>query len=267
MALILFTSFSGSPGVTSTAVGLTMAWPRPVLLLEADLSRPSGVLPGFLRGQWPHDSGLAPLTVLHQRGELSPHAIQTQTKKLGNEKYLVPGFRSVVAGAGASAAFWSDLSTQLNALSGAAGDVIVDAGRWGINDTRAALMRGADITIPIARAGLPDIAALHARRNELTAILEPAGRDDAASLLLVQAAHEPFSEPEIRKHLNLPVLGRLPHDARTAAAYSDGAELTKRARRSSLQRDISLLPDLILHAVRAQREKLGVIPSYEGDRS
>lgn len=266
MALILLTSLSGSPGVTTAAVGLTMAWQRPVLLLEADLSKPSGVLPGFLRGQWPHDTGLAPLTVTQQRGELTPRAIQMQTKKLGEEKYLIPGFRNVIAGAGASTAFWGALASQLSAMSGNAADVIVDAGRWAVEDGRAALMRAADITIVVARAGLPDIATLHARRDELTEILEPVGRGEAASLLLVQAQHEPFSESEIRKHLNLPVLGRLANDPRTAAVYSDGAELTPRARKSALQRDLTVFPTLIHQAVRSHREKLGTIPTYEGER-
>ena len=34
MAVICLTSASGSPGVTTTAVGLALCWPRPVLLVE-----------------------------------------------------------------------------------------------------------------------------------------------------------------------------------------------------------------------------------------
>lgn len=266
MALILLTSLSGSPGVTTTAVGLTMAWPRPVLLLEADLSKPSGVLPGYLRGQWPHDSGLAPLTVTQQRGELTPRSIQMQTKRLGDAKHMIPGFRNVIAGTGASAAFWGAIASQLTAMSGNAADIIVDAGRWGVEDPRAALMRAADATIILARTGLPDIATVHARRNELTDILEPVGRGESASLLLIQAQHEPFSESEVRKHLNLRILGRLANDPRTAAVYSDGAELTRRARRSSLQRDFTVFPNVIHQAVRTYHEKLGTIPTYAGER-
>ena len=36
MAVIALTSASGSPGVTTTALGLALLWPRPVLLVEAD---------------------------------------------------------------------------------------------------------------------------------------------------------------------------------------------------------------------------------------
>ena len=36
MSLIVLTSASGSPGVTTTALGLALGWPRPALLVDAD---------------------------------------------------------------------------------------------------------------------------------------------------------------------------------------------------------------------------------------
>ena len=36
MAVVALASASGSPGVTTTALGLALLWPRPVLLVEAD---------------------------------------------------------------------------------------------------------------------------------------------------------------------------------------------------------------------------------------
>ena len=50
MALIVLTSASGSPGVTTSAVGLALTWPRPALLVEADPTGGSSVLAGYLRG-------------------------------------------------------------------------------------------------------------------------------------------------------------------------------------------------------------------------
>ena len=49
MALIVLTSAAGSPGVTTTAVGLALTWPRPVLLVEADPTGGSAVLAGYFR--------------------------------------------------------------------------------------------------------------------------------------------------------------------------------------------------------------------------
>ena len=36
MAVIALGSAAGSPGVTTSALGLALTWPRPVLLIEAD---------------------------------------------------------------------------------------------------------------------------------------------------------------------------------------------------------------------------------------
>jgi hypothetical protein len=51
MALIVLTSASGSPGVTTTALGLALTWVRPVLLVEADPTGGSGSPAGYFRGQ------------------------------------------------------------------------------------------------------------------------------------------------------------------------------------------------------------------------
>src|SRR5687768_18323727 len=63
MAIVCLTSASGSPGVTTTAVGIAFSWPRPALLVEADPSGGSGVLPGFQRGTTPYDAGLIELAL------------------------------------------------------------------------------------------------------------------------------------------------------------------------------------------------------------
>jgi sugar diacid utilization regulator len=36
MAMIVLASAAGSPGATTSALGLALTWPRPVLLIEAD---------------------------------------------------------------------------------------------------------------------------------------------------------------------------------------------------------------------------------------
>jgi Mrp family chromosome partitioning ATPase len=46
MSVIVLTSASGSPGVSTTAVGLALSWPGPVLLVEADPTGGSAVLAG-----------------------------------------------------------------------------------------------------------------------------------------------------------------------------------------------------------------------------
>ena len=50
MAVIALGSAAGSPGVTTSALGLALTWPRPVLLIEADPTGGSAILAGFFRG-------------------------------------------------------------------------------------------------------------------------------------------------------------------------------------------------------------------------
>ncbi|MGK2852999.1 MAG: hypothetical protein ACSLE3_02645, partial [Microbacteriaceae bacterium] len=63
MALIALASASGSPGVTTTAMGLALAWPRPVLLVEADPTGGSGLLAGYFRGTREYTAGLIELAL------------------------------------------------------------------------------------------------------------------------------------------------------------------------------------------------------------
>src|SRR4051794_2441800 len=72
MALIVLTSASGSPGVTNSAVGLALTWPRPALLVEADPTGGSSVLAGYLRGQTNPTASLIDLALAHRQGQLEP---------------------------------------------------------------------------------------------------------------------------------------------------------------------------------------------------
>jgi len=91
MAVICLTSASGSPGVTTTAVGLAFCWPRPVLLVEADPTGGSGILAGFLKGTTPYDTGLVELA-------LSPlsaaDALREVVRPLSPSVSLVAGTRA-----------------------------------------------------------------------------------------------------------------------------------------------------------------------------
>ena len=71
MALIVLTSAAGSPGVTTTAVGLALTWPRPVLLVEADPTGGSAVLAGYLPRQHRPPGGLIDLAWAHRQGSLA----------------------------------------------------------------------------------------------------------------------------------------------------------------------------------------------------
>ena len=63
MALITLCSIKGAPGVTTTALAMTMTWPRPALLVEADSSGGSAIMAGLLRGQVSQERSLLSLTM------------------------------------------------------------------------------------------------------------------------------------------------------------------------------------------------------------
>lgn len=51
MALVTLVSAAGSPGVTTTGLGLALCWPRPVVLVEADPAGSSALAAGYFRGR------------------------------------------------------------------------------------------------------------------------------------------------------------------------------------------------------------------------
>ena len=71
MALIVLTSASGSPGATTTAVGFALAWPRPVVLVEADPTGGSPILAGYFRGTVAPGRGLIDLALAHRDGHVA----------------------------------------------------------------------------------------------------------------------------------------------------------------------------------------------------
>ena len=140
MAIVCLTSASGSPGVTTTAVGMAFSWPRPVLLVEADPTGGSGVLAGFLRGTTAYDAGLIEFA-------LSPlgtaDALRDVVRPLSPNVSLVAGIRSH-AQATALRDLWEPLAAALRDLDDNGQDVIVDVGRLGLMGSPTPLLDAAN---------------------------------------------------------------------------------------------------------------------------
>jgi hypothetical protein len=215
MAVICLTSASGSPGVTTTAVGLAFCWPRPVLLVEADPSGGSGILAGFLKGTTSYDAGLLELA-------LSPlgvaDALRDVVRPLSPTVSLVAGTRTH-AQAPALRDVWEPLATALAELEANGQDVIVDAGRLGLAGSPQPLLDSADLTLLMTRATLPSISAA---RSWAEAARQPATGWPHPGLLLV-AEGRPYRDSEVSKVLGMPVVADLPDDPESAAVYHRGA--------------------------------------------
>ena len=125
MVLIALASASGSPGVTSTALGLALSWPRQVLLVEADPTGGSGLLAGYFRGTREYDAGLIELALTaSDLGDALPDTVRPID---GTQVSFVTGTRSHTQ-ASALRDLWDPLAETLAELESTGQDVIVDAG-------------------------------------------------------------------------------------------------------------------------------------------
>ncbi|WP_310964100.1 hypothetical protein [Nocardioides terrisoli] len=215
MAVVALTSAAGSPGVTSSAVGLAFCWPRPAVLVEADPTGGSGVLAGFLKGTTPYDVGLLELS-------LSPlgvaDALRDVVRPLSPTVSLVAGTRTH-AQAAALRDVWEPLASALSDLEASGQDVIIDAGRLGLAGSPQPLLEAADLTLLMTRATLPSISAA---RSWAEAARQPATGWRHPGLLLVGEG-QPYHATDVAKVLGLPVVADLPDDPEAAAVYHRGA--------------------------------------------
>lgn len=253
MSVIALTCASGSPGVTTTAVAMALAWPRPVLLVEADPTGGSGILAGLLRGTSDYEVGLIELA-------LSPlgvvETLRDVTRPLGGNASFVAGTRSH-SQAGALRGVWEQLSTALADLDASGQDVIVDGGRLGLVGSPAPLLEAADLTLLVSRATLPALAAARSWAEE---VRDPAAGWRHAGILLIGEG-EPYRATDVSKVLGMPVVTDLPDDPEAAAVYHRGAEPPRRFATGSYERALAAA----VESVRAQaaRDRLGRLAPVE----
>ncbi len=240
MAIICLTSASGSPGVTSTAVGLAFCWPRPVLLVEADPTGGSGILAGFLKGTTPYDVGLVELA-------LSPldtaDALRDVVRPLSPSVGLLAGTRTHTQST-ALRDVWAPLATALQDLEASGQDVIVDAGRLGLVGSPQPLLDAADVTLLTTRTDLPSISAA---RSWAESVREPATGWRHPGLLLIGAG-QPYRASEVSAALGMPVVADLPDEPAAAAVYHRGGTPPKQFESGSYVRALKAA----VQAVQAQ---------------
>ncbi len=266
MALICLASISGAPGVTTFAVASTVSGPRPALLVEADTSRQSSVLAGYLQGQFEHTVGLTHLAVTSQRGRIEQETLWSQMVPLSapkHQRYLIPGFRNISAGTGTSKAFWSTLGAALTTVELTGADVYVDLGRLAPRDPRIGLLQLADATLLLCNPSLPDVSAAKAitgdngsHIDEIKVSLDEKGKADSLGLLLVEKAYENYTNKEVSDVLRVPVIARLPYSSRTAAVYANGMTRTPKFHKADLNKAVSAALSSIHDGVKKRRAAL-----------
>ncbi|MER6936126.1 hypothetical protein ABTX24_23985 [Nocardioides sp. NPDC127514] len=216
MAVIALASASGSPGVSTTALGLAMEWPRPVLVVEADPTGGSSILAGYLRGHTQPGPDLVDLMM----SPLGP------AETLPRIAVPIPGTTiSYVAGtrthvqAAALRDHWASLAEVLADLEATGQDVIVDAGRLGLIGSPEPLMCAADLTLLVVCTDLP---ALVAARSWAESVTQSGVGWRWPGLLLVGEGM-PYTSREIARLLGLPVVAEIADDPVGAAVFHRGA--------------------------------------------
>lgn len=251
MAVLALISPGGSPGVTTTALALALAWPRDVVVAECD---PAGgsVLAGMWRGQASENGGgLLRFALAAQRdAQAAGQIIRTHAVPLEDglaTRFMLPAPPGPLP-ARQLAAAWPAIAT---AVSAATTDVIADLGRFDADPALAPLLTGAGRVLMVCRPLIRQAAAVKPRLEALAAI-RPG--DPAAELIL--AGTGPYGQDATKVFagaLAIPVRSTLPWDPATAAVLSDGAAprrgfarsrlmRTARTLANSLSRDLALVP-------------------------
>jgi hypothetical protein len=244
---------------------LALTWPRPVLLVEADPTGGSAVLAGYFRGTAAHPGGLIDVVWAHRHGSLAA-ALQEATVPLpGSSVSLLPGVRTH-AQARSLTGVWEPLAATLRTLvsggadgtgvDGTGQDVIVDAGRLGLEGWPEPLIFAADLMLLTVRT---DLVALSGARSWAETLRDGFDRAGAASRLglLLVGDGRPYRSREVAKVLQVPVTASLAWDPAGAAVFGHGSQPPKRFDTSPLPRSLKAAGTAIEAGIAASRAAVG----------
>lgn len=261
MSIIYLTSVSGAPGVSTLATALTVNWPRPSLLLEADISKTTQLIPGYLRAEYEHNCGLTKAALANRRGALNASTLFEQTISLGEGRYAIPGFEDVGGAYGSTPAFWANMTTALDRLPHEIDiqdlDIIVDAGRHRPSDPRATLISQADSVLVLSGNTLPDSNALYNSMPPLQQMLENAGHQDYLNLVLNQNpapkgfGPSVYGAKELHALLGINTIETFPWDPGASAHFAYGAHTP--ARKSPYMKKLDALIGALETALSSRR--------------
>jgi MinD-like ATPase involved in chromosome partitioning or flagellar assembly len=253
MAVIALTSASGSPGVTTTAIGLALQWPRPVLLVDADPTGGSGLLAGYFRGTQPYVAGLIELALTSN--SIHDGLAEVSQRIDGTQVSFVAGTRSHTQ-APALRDLWRPLADELADLEGTGHDVIVDAGRLGLVGSPEPLLANADLTLIVTRTTLPALAGVRSWADSVQRGTSEAMVDWQQPGVLVVGEGRPYGSREVAGVLGLSVVATLADDPESAAVFSRGATAPKRFETGPLARGLQAAIAAIHSTVSHHRDQL-----------
>jgi hypothetical protein len=253
--------------VTTTALALALLWPRPTVLLEADVSGSSSVAAGYLRGTLGPQRGLINLAVAQRAGTLEPDSIREQAVALTDDesRWLLPALANADQVGSMTAELWDRIGAVLTAVSRAGTDVIVDAGRAGAVNGPEPLLRHADLVLLVVRTSLDAVVSARARVGQLRgAVADAVPGVDALGLLLVGDGR-PHRAGDVSKAVGLPVIATVSYDEANAQVLSHGAPRSRRFDTSPLVRSVRSAADEIQRAAATRQAHLAPPLLVEGE--
>ena len=229
MSVLLLTSANGAPGVTTTTLGLACTWTRAAVAVETDPVGGSAMLAGFFRGFREPSQSVVDLLLAQRSGRLAEQFAASLIPIENSTASVLPGPRSH-AQAHSALELWEPLSLIWQTMR-AETDVLIDAGRLGMESYAEPLLRLSDLNLLVTRSDLPSLSAAKqwADRANETRQLHP--ETPPWAVLLIGAGH-PYSVREVEEVLGLPVVDSLSLDGRGAAVYSHGTTMARATRLS-----------------------------------
>lgn len=233
MTLIALASAKGSPGVTTSALALALAWPRRAVVAECD---PAGgdVLAGYFRGTVPTTRGILTMTRATAHDSVTGGLVALDTT----------GTRAVIPGVSdpAHAAGLAERSQQLVELltTFATGDepadVLADCGRLDSAHAPIELVRRADAIVLVVRSSLRSVRSAQPWIGTLRDTAAVGAPGAPTLVLLLVGERQPYDHNDIVVHLGLPSVGVMAWDPDTARVLSDGVAPRRQFHRSPLMR-------------------------------
>lgn len=259
MSLLVLAGATGAPGVTTTALGLTLCWPGEVLLVDGDRQPAQSVLAGHLQDADARGRGLAGVLQAHR--ERRPIAERLDALSLPLDpthpdatppdaaRAFLPGFPHP----GTVRLFepaWAELS---DALSARPGSVLVDAGRIGVDGLPGPLTSAADGVAVVTRTGLADLVAL---RLYLPLVMD-AVAPERVGLILVGPGR-PYPPAEISEQFGVGVWASLEWDPNRASVLSQGRGLGRGFLRSAYWRSLQTAARAMALRFERAQQRIGV---------
>ncbi len=226
MTTVAVLAGKASPGATTVATALTLSWPSPVLLLDAD---PAGgdVVAGLLPGRVSTEVGLLSWSVAtrHARALEATAAIPEHVVALpeAGDAWVMPGLQSPAQAGALTAGGWARVAQAVERCPSALGrDVLVDVGRVG-EGSGWPVVSACDVVALVVR---PTARSVQAARVAARGLRDRLG--DLGAVRLVVNGPGPYSPSQVAGEVGVTGVSSIPPDQRAAAALVDGAPVTVR---------------------------------------